>query len=328
MPRPNFFLIGAPKCGTTAMAQYLGENPRIFMPNLKEPGFWSADIPLPAGDALSVYPQTLPAYLDLFQGASREQLAIGEASTSYAWSEIAVRRILEFQPDARFICMVRNPLEMVHALHATELFFLNEPLRDFESAWRSRNERINSLDPQLRIKLDYRRIASLGAQIASLFRAAPARQRHVIVYDDFVHNPRQCYENALAFLDVPSDGRSLFPVVNGAKAHRFGLAPRLLMQPPEWIQPWLKQVCRPLLVQLGIRGVRERILAMFSVQRARPKLPPSLIAELAREFHDDVELLSDLLGRDLRYWLAPSNPPPDESRARVDASSHPETVGA
>lgn len=318
MKRPNFFLIGAPKCGTTAMAQYLAESPHVFMPHLKEPSFWSVDIPLPPGDFLAGYPRTLDDYLDLFRGASRQHVAIGEASTSYAWSEIALPRILEFQPDAKFICMVRNPLEMVYALHATEVFFLNEPDGDFESAWRRRKERAHSPDPNLRVKLDYRRIAGLGTHVARLFREVPPHQRHVIVFDDFVRNAKQCYEDLLAFLEIPSDGRSTFPVVNGAKEHRFNFLPRLLMQPPRWARPWLKDVCHPLLRRLGIRNVRGSLLETFSVKRPRAKLPPQFIRELIDTFQDEVALLSQELGRDLSHWLAAEKQLRQPTPARSD----------
>ena len=44
MTIPDFFLLGAPKCGTSAPYEYFREHPPIFMPRLKEPHYFSTDI--------------------------------------------------------------------------------------------------------------------------------------------------------------------------------------------------------------------------------------------------------------------------------------------
>ncbi len=80
---PDFFIVGQPKCGTTALYEMLRRHPQIYMPELKEPRFFARELQPAArrGDARSRAPQTLEEYLALFAPARPEQRA-GEASPS------------------------------------------------------------------------------------------------------------------------------------------------------------------------------------------------------------------------------------------------------
>ena len=96
----DFCILGAPKCGTTALYAYLRTNPQVFMPQIKEPHFYSDDIAR-FDDGLNRPPQSRQDYCEMFASAADEQL-LGEASTLYLFSERAVPNILKDSPDARF----------------------------------------------------------------------------------------------------------------------------------------------------------------------------------------------------------------------------------
>src|SRR5580658_6173851 len=117
--KPNFFILGAPKCGTTSLAAWLGRHLAIFIPATKEPNFFNTD-----DNREAIYGvATLDAYEALFAAATAAQPAIGEASAFYLSSAVAVANILRYQPNARFIVMLCNPIDMAPALHA-ELLIL------------------------------------------------------------------------------------------------------------------------------------------------------------------------------------------------------------
>src|SRR5579872_3244504 len=97
--KPDFFIVGAPRCGTTAMFDYLGKHPEIFGAALKEPHFFGSDIAYPRRP-------TLERYLSYFVGANGEK-RVGEASTSYLFSKLAAAEIKEFSPSSRIIIMLR-----------------------------------------------------------------------------------------------------------------------------------------------------------------------------------------------------------------------------
>src|SRR5271167_3195329 len=88
---PDFFIVGHSKSGTTALYEMLSRHPQIYMPALKEPTFFAADLrprfPQPIPE-----PETLEDYLALFEGA-REGQRVGEASSLYLWSSEAAAAI-------------------------------------------------------------------------------------------------------------------------------------------------------------------------------------------------------------------------------------------
>lgn len=112
MKKPNFFVAGAFKGGTTTIYHHLKQHPDIFMCTPKEPRYFAYD---PGNKThvtadLSSYPiRTESQYLALFAGATSES-AIGEASPIYLNSDIAAARISKFRPDAKIIISLRDPI--------------------------------------------------------------------------------------------------------------------------------------------------------------------------------------------------------------------------
>src|SRR4051794_5617259 len=105
--RPDFFLAGHHKSGTTAMYAMLSQHPQVFMPEVKEPHFLATDRRSRFG-APGDLPTTLAAYLALFEPARPDQIA-GEASASYLWSHTAASQIAALCPDARVVGILREP---------------------------------------------------------------------------------------------------------------------------------------------------------------------------------------------------------------------------
>lgn len=136
---PNVFLIGAPKCGTTAMMQYLGEHPNVFTSVPKEPFYWCPDF---ARSRHEPKFDGLDDYLALFAEADPAQhKVVMEGSTRYLQSVEAIPAILAFNPQARFIAMVRDPVEVAQAYHMEQRFSLHEDVEDFRTAWNLQDQR-------------------------------------------------------------------------------------------------------------------------------------------------------------------------------------------
>ena len=163
MKEPNFFIIGAPKCGTTSLARWLSEHPEVFMSPVKEPHFFSTDFSL--GDFSDEN-----SYYALFADACPNHIAVGEASATYLRSEVAVMNIENKHRRARYIVMLRNPVDMAHSLHWQAVFSGDENAEDFEQAWRLNSKRENGQDipPNCRDPktVQYRRFCSLGEQLS------------------------------------------------------------------------------------------------------------------------------------------------------------------
>lgn len=301
MSKPNFFVIGAPKCGTTALMQYLGEHENIFVSNPKEPFYWCSESP-----GLTEYTriQTLADYEQLFTGVAQKHLAVGEGSTEYLRSPNAVRDILAYNPNARFIVMLRNPVDLVYSFHGTQLLTMSEDVADFETAWRLQEERAEGkripsgcLDPRL---IRYREVGQLGSQLARFYELVPETQRMVIIFDDFAANTKAVYEQVLEFLEVPKDDRSEFPKVHEARRQRFRWVHRIIRRPPRLLAGPV-MACRRALNK-SKSGLVPAIKSAFANKTPREKLSPEFREELICEFESEVKLLSDLLGRNLSNW--------------------------
>lgn len=302
--KPNFFIVGAPKCGTSAMAQYLAEHPSVYFSVPKEPAYWCQDqfpraVHEPKFDSLE-------DYLDLFSEAdSVKHSIIAEGSTRYLYSRTAAKRILEFNPEAKFLVMLRNPVEMIHAYHMQLRYSLLEDIEDFRQAWRAQDRRRegmlipnNCRAPEL---LQYGEVGRFSAQVARLYDLMPKSKIKIILLDDLVADVKGIYCDVLRFLNLPYDGRTDFPVVNPAHAHRYNLLAQLVLSPPSVLEEPMLRLRQHLLnrsyppVNLLKRWLNQR--------RPRPKMQESLVSELEAHFSDDVRALSEMLGRDLRSWI-------------------------
>ena len=126
---PDFFVVGFPRCGTTSLCAYLAAHPAICFSKPKEPHYFS-NLGGSAGGDLQ------RDYIDrCFAHRRPEHLRAGEGSVSYLYSPEAIERILSIQPRARFIAMVRNPLDMLLSYHLRLLYLLEEDQEDLATAW-------------------------------------------------------------------------------------------------------------------------------------------------------------------------------------------------
>jgi hypothetical protein len=305
MSLPDFAIIGAPKCGTTALASYLGAHPEVFMSPVKEPNYFCLDRPRRRVDSLE-------AYQRLFMQARPRQIC-GEASSSYLYSDLAVPALLRANPGAALIAMVRDPLEMAVAYHNQKVYNFQEPEGDFERAWRRSPERIARL-PSAGIPqhyLDYRAIGRLGEQIQRLQSRVRPEQLHVVVYDDLRGDPGGVYREALQFLGLTPNNRREFEVMNARRRHMWPALARSLKHPPPPIQQAKLAIRETFPKQT--RALRHWILGVTSQPVQRPALSDALRREMVAAFADDVQLLGKLINRDLSHWLE-TKPEGDRSR--------------
>jgi hypothetical protein len=292
---PDFVVVGAPKCGTTALYTWLAAHPGIAMSARKEPCFWSRDI------ATAGRVEDPAAYAALWQGAPPGALR-GEASSVYLQSLAAIPELLAARPAVRLIAMIRNPAEMVASRHANLLVGYQEDVADLEAAWRLQARRAGGealprrcAEPAL---LQYGAFAAIGDQLERFMAAVPEKQRIVIVYDDFRAAPRLEYLRALALLGLGDDGRTAFEPVHRSMALRWRGLPAfqdLVSRLPLY---------RPMRALAQAAGFSPgALLHKVNLQtRQRRPLRPQFERELAAAFLPQVEKVERLLGRELAAW--------------------------
>lgn len=254
---------------------------------------------LPRGDI-----RKLEHYLPIFSGADpARHMAVGEATPQYLLSKCAVSEILTFNPEAKFIVMLRNPIDIVYSLYYDRLSWLTEN-EGFEKAWQSELKRGNRKQTTFLFSSKslpmYSEFGMLGQQMERLYSKVQKERVKVIIFDDFLKNTSDVYENILSFLDVPSDGRAAFPKINENRVLK---------------RRWLRQSLRlasfvwwPIKIRLGLInkgfGIYTKIEKMNSKRVKRPQIPDHLRNELCDFFYDDVVKLSKLMNRDLTHWVA------------------------
>lgn len=299
--RPNFFILGAPKCGTTALATYLSEHPRVFVSTPKEPNYFARHLSIPPpGGELPPYQRNLSGYLRLFEAADDGHLAVGEASTRYLRSARALREIREFGADARFLVMLRHPVELARSWHAQKLYEGQETEKEFARAWTLQRERADGRSLprglQARDALLYERIARIGSQVERLFEILPPSRVKILFLEDLSSDPRRLYESVLAFLDVPSDGRRDFPVVNPRRRIRWPRLQALLRRPPRALRPAVRLLRRTAKASETLRQAW-RTLRDGSGSNGAPS--ESFERELHRHFEAELATIERITGRRL-----------------------------
>jgi len=280
-PRPDFFIAGAARCGTTSLYLYLKQHPEIYVSPLKEPHFFARDLTKP--------PQGIhdeKAYLDLFADA-RDEKRRGEASVWYLISPAAPREIAAFSPDARIILMLRNPVDMLYSLWSLYLRTGNEDLTDFTAAVdaaadRRAGKRIPATTyfPE---GLQYPDVGRYSEKVARWLRTFGPGRIKVILFEDFSRRTPEVYRETLEFLDVDPAFVPEYDLAKGTLAVRNQALKQLRRVPPE--------------VLAQMRGTGRR----HTIAEHRP-YPPELKERLRRELASDVEALSALIGRDLTHW--------------------------
>lgn len=303
---PDFFVVGAPRCGTTAICRYLSRNPKICFSRPKEPHYFSRLDHDPTAQEIQ------RDYLDKNFGHYGEtHTAVGEGSVSYLYLPGAIERINKLNPGAKFVVQIRNPLSMLPSYHQRMRFLLQEDQEDFKAAWNLQEARHNGSDVPKRC-LDYRllmysHVARYGEQVERLFDLAGRDRAHVIVFDDFKSDVGATYRKLLKFLGVEDDGQTEFERRFESQMYRWGWLQKLLYVPATKggkAVETLQQKSR----KYNPDGTRKpSLIKRMTKLNKVPTSPPPLTAEMADVVRDtlrpDVEHLSGLLGRDLTFWF-------------------------
>ena len=228
-PRPNFFIVGAPKCGTTSMHEYLQRHPDVFMPFYKEPHYFGSDLQGSRFEQFRGHPER---YLKLFRDA-RQEKRIGESSPWYLVSERAAAEIHAFDSRAKIIIMLRSPVDMMYSMWAQFRYSGNEQIETFEDALAAEADRRQGKSVRRAAHcltgLQYRRMARFSAQVKRYFDQFGRDNVKVIIFDDFRADTAAVYCETLDFLGIDSGFRTSFDVVNPNKEVRLEWLQKLIV---------------------------------------------------------------------------------------------------
>ena len=303
MREPNFIVVGAPRCGSTALYAYLSEHPQIFMSKVKELNYFAEDFPA----MQKITFRTHDDYLRQFSDATDAHLGVGEASPFYLFSKVAFEKMRAALPDAKIIVSLRNPVDFVHSYHQLNLTLLRDDETDLRKAWdlqekRMRGEALptNLREPGL---LMYGELGKFSQYIEKLFAVYPREQIKIILLDDWKTDAKALYEDLLAFLEIPSDGREDFTPVNANFENKSQFLAKIFHPSPKVYDFFMK------VISLFGAGFMEKVSVIYNkIERLntapakRAEMDPEFRAYLTDYFREDVQKLGGLLERDLSAW--------------------------
>lgn len=307
---PDFFIVGEPKSGTTALYEILRQHPQIYMPDLKEPLFLASDLPVRFERPTTRHrPKTLEDYLSLFAAAAPQQRA-GEASALYLRSHEAAANIAKLQPHARIVAIFREPASFLRSLHLQLLQNHTETQKDLRKALslehaRRRGERIprSCARPEALLYSEWVRYVE---HLCRYHAAFPREQVQVLIYDDFRADNEQTARSVLRFLGVDDAVAIQAKEVNQTVRLRSRHLDTIARDISVGNRNSLSRVAKA-----GVKALTTRRVRRTAVRMARRKLivgrPDPADEELMRELRDrckaEVVALSEYLGRDLvRLW--------------------------
>lgn len=278
---PDFFLVGAPKSGTTSIYECFGRHPGIFVPKTKEPHFFSCP------EAKDTYYEVTfvdaePDYLELFREADEEQ-RIGDFSPSYLYYKNAAVRIKERCPDAQILMVLRDPVDRA----------ISHYLMDRRSGYQdhSLKECLLNREDHPRFYREYVEVGEYSEQVERYLRLFGGDNVHIWLFETFASYTEQTVREMLSCLGLEwrKEIMQAGPQ-NRFQYYKYPIIQKIVMS--GWARWFID------LVPQRLKGVVKQV--------ALADDKPDLAAErniLRDMFREEVRELEKLLQRDLSHWL-------------------------
>ncbi|MFN8096787.1 MAG: sulfotransferase [Dermatophilaceae bacterium] len=294
---PDFLVIGAAKSGTTSLSYYLRQHPQIFFAREKEshhflfpdgaPDFRG---PRDAEEFVPLIISDRDRYLSCFAGARPAQIC-GEASVYYMSEPQSLRNAIEYNPDMKFIAVLREPAERSFSAWSHMMRDGREPVDDFLSAFGLEAERRAA---HWSPGFFYEAMSRYGEQLAACYDAVPREQIMVVLYEDLVTRQDETMAEIFAFLGLQPVEIASERVMNASGNPRFRALNHLLTQR----NPVKAALKRIIPYETGT-AIAQRV-ASWNLRRRDISDDDRRV--LTQRFSSDVAQLAQLLGRDLSGW--------------------------
>lgn len=275
--RPNLFIIGAAKSGTTSLHHYLDAHPGICMSEPKEPGYFAHE--------MTYYPKDLDWYLGLFADAGHAPV-IGESSTHYTKHPVypgVPARIAAFAPDARFIYLMRDPVD-----------------RAISHYWHNVRQMAEHRPPLTALRRDVQYVAfsDYPMQLERYFEQFDRDRFCLLTFEEFIGDPARTVASILGWLGLdPDRGPACFEKRNSTPREFAGSRGRGFINRFRFTPFWDR-------LSPVVPSPLKKYAKRFALRRVRPHTEPTddVVAYLRPIMARKVEELGELLGRDFPEW--------------------------
>jgi hypothetical protein len=283
----DFFIVGAPKAGTTSLYHYLNEHPEIVMSRQKETDYFSDEDLQKKGLYYGKNRiNTLEKYHSLFQNA--DQKKTGEASVSYLFYEDVPQKIKAYNSNGKIIIMLRNPVDRAFSHYLMD-YRLGLISKSFESILENEKKDIKT-------SLFYQQYIELGqysGQVKRYIEKFGKENVTIIFYYDFKNHVVKEVQKVYEFLEVDSKYRA--EIENKHNTYS--------MPKNNWIRliysfVSFRKILNRILPKRKVRKIKEKLF----IKSKKPKLSDVLRARLINLYAHDIKQLEELLSVDLSQW--------------------------
>jgi hypothetical protein len=285
--KPNTFFVGFAKCGTTTMAQCLDDHPEIYVSKPKEPDWFRR------GPKKSEFNSEEQYLNTCFSGSDDHEIII-DANVGCIFDNEPIIRILNFCPEAKFILMIRNPIDAAYSLYSYYKSKYKEDADSFQEAWRLQRQRIKGEQlptdtlPSYHRFLQYGEYYKFGKRIEWLYSKVSPERIHIVKLESFAKNPKKEYIKLLDFLDISKVIRTSFP----HKKKDIRKKSKFMNDVISSLSTLKKKMGIPYLNT----GFFSKLYDLISEEHKREKLDKSFRAELREYFKKDSDKLESLTG--------------------------------
>jgi hypothetical protein len=319
---PNFFVIGAPRSGTTSLYEYLAAHPDVFMSTVKEPDFFirpSLTLVHPLGGSARAdldedaarseeLAKELQEYRSLFAGA-KGQARLGEASAIYLGNPVAPWHLRAYVPDAKLIAVLRNPTERAfsHLVHGKRIYAEHGQASAIGAEGVSVDEAFaaavdtalrdgpfdgTTSDPEIWVQSGFYHL-----HLTRFLSHFPEEQLKLFLFEDLTERPRDVMREIYGFLGI--DDTFELPTTEAFNASVVPRSRRLftIFTTKNALMRKARAVA-PTRVRAVALRTRNRLLGS-----AKPPIDADLRNKLDAIYRDDILRLQEHLGRDLSGWL-------------------------
>jgi len=284
---PNFFIVGAPKAGTTSLYNYLFEVSGVYMSSIKEPRYFNSNQEEVRQPSLRKYNKS--EYLRLFKDVKNEK-AIGEATPAYLRDTESAKRIHDQVPNAHIIILLRDPIKRAFSHYLMSIRrgvekrtfsqIISETLAKRENGIHSWN-----------IFLD---TGLYTNQIKRYLEIFDKDKVMIIIFEEFIKQPKKTVKKVLEFLGIdeePPD--SIGNVYNPAVVARI-----------KWYNALRKNES---LKKIGLKipaSIRHKVRLAIFYKKQNTSFPEEVRKTLEDFYGEDVKQLQILLGRKMPWdWI-------------------------
>ena len=294
--QPSVFLIGSTKSGTTSLYHYFKAHPRLFLPELKEPHYFSMP-------EYSIDCQNIPGkgslqtdlvydekhYLDLYAGCRDDQIAL-DCSTSYLNYPSSAERIHKFNPQSKILAILRHPVERAFSAYS-HLSRENVEHLNLRDALKEESRRIALNYGGL---WKYRQDGHYTNNLIHFEKIFGRSRMKVVLFDDLLADPAALLKDIYLFLNLPSVPPKNFLQHNVSGKVRL----RALFSFVKYPSP-AKAIAKKILPLRLLQSIKARTLTRLTDKLV---IPADIALELSQYYQKEIYALESWMGRDLEDW--------------------------